>query len=110
LIRASALDKFNEEVRERYGITPEQSRRELERQRSYARHNEAAARRRAREEKRKIWQGVVADKDAKIASKDAEIAGKNAKIADKDAEIADKAATIERLRAEIAEIEAKAGG
>ena len=103
MIRASALDKLNEEVRERYGITPEQSRRELERQRSYARHNEAAARRRAREEKRKIWQGVVADKDAKIASKDAEIAGKNAKIAGKDAEI-------ERLRAEIAEIEAKAGG
>jgi len=96
-------------------VTPEF--RELERQRSYARHNEAAARRHAREEEREIWQGVVADKDAeiagknaKIAGKDAEIAGKNAKIADKDAEIADQAAAIERLRAEIAEIKAKAGG
>ena len=96
MIRASALDKFNEEVRERYGITPEQSRRELERQRSYARHNEAAARRRAREEEREIWQGVVAGKDAEIAGKDAEIAS--------------QAAAIERLRAEIAEIKAKAGG
>jgi len=67
--------------------------RELERQRSYARHNEAAALRHARDEgrveEREIWQGVVADKDAAIAS---------------------QAAENERLRAQLAEFQANAGG
>ena len=38
-----ALDKFNEEIRKRYGITPEQSLQEMERLRSRTRHNEAPA-------------------------------------------------------------------
>jgi len=59
-------------------VTPEF--RELERQRSYARHNEAAALRHAREQEREIWQGVVADKDAEIADKDAEIARLKAQL------------------------------
>ena len=46
-------------------VTPEF--RELERQRSYARHNEAAALRHAREQEREIWRGVVAGKDAELA-------------------------------------------
>jgi len=60
-------------------VTPEF--RELERQRSFARHNEASALRHAQEEERAIWQGVVAEKDAEN----------------------------ERLRAQIAELQAKAG-
>jgi len=46
----------------------------LERLRSLARHNEAAALRHARDEEREKWQNVVADKDAEIADKEAEIA------------------------------------
>jgi hypothetical protein len=49
----------------------------LERLRSDARHNEAAAlgnaRREATAEERAKWQGVVADKDAALADKDSEI-------------------------------------
>jgi len=74
-------------------ITVDPDFRELERQRSIARHNETTALRHAREQgeesERKIWQGVVADKDAAIADKDAEN---------------------ERLRAQIAQLQAKAGG
>ena len=43
MIPTPALDKFNEEMRKRYGITPEQSLREAERLRHYARINEASA-------------------------------------------------------------------
>jgi len=87
--------------------------RELERLRSLARHNEAAALRHARDEEREKWQNVVADKDAEIArvvaDKDAEIAqvvvDKDAEIAqvvaDKDAKIADKDAEIARLREQL---------
>ena len=39
---------------------------ELERLRSRAHHNEASALGHARSEERKIWQGVVAEKDAEI--------------------------------------------
>ena len=59
--------------------------RELERQRSYARHNETTALRHARDQEREIWQGVVAEQAAEIANKDAEN---------------------ERLRAQIAELQA----
>jgi len=73
-----ALDKFNEEIRKRYGITPEQSLQEMERLRSLARHNEASALRRARKEgeqrEREKWQGVVADKDAELERLRAELA------------------------------------
>ena len=91
-----ALDKFNEEIRKRYGITPEQSLQEMERLRSLARHNEASALRHARKEgeqrgeqrEREKWQGVVADISTKLAGKDAEN---------------------EKLRLRIAELQAKAG-
>ena len=61
---------------------------ELARQREIARHNEASALRHARDQgrmqgqtqERKIWQGVVAGKDAEIASKDAEIAALKARL------------------------------
>jgi len=80
---------------ERITVTPEFQ--EMERLRSLARHNEASALRHARKEgeqrEREKWQGVVADKDAKLADKDA-------KLASKDAEL-------ERLRAELAAIKAK---
>jgi len=56
---------------------------ELERLRSRARHNEASALGNARREERKIWQGVVAEKDAELASKDAEIAALKAQLAKK---------------------------
>jgi predicted transposase/invertase (TIGR01784 family) len=56
--------------------------REIERLRSLARHNEAAALRHAAQVERQKWQGVVADKDAVIAGKDAAIADKDALIAE----------------------------
>jgi len=65
---------------ERISVTPEF--RELERLRSMARHDEASAlgeareegREEGREEEREVWQGVVADKDAKLERLRAEIA------------------------------------
>ncbi|MDR2733335.1 MAG: PD-(D/E)XK nuclease family transposase, partial [Spirochaetota bacterium] len=63
---------------------------ELERLRSRARHNEAAALHHAREEAEKKtekkvnkrWQTVVAEKDAALAEKDTVIADKDAEIAE----------------------------
>ena len=90
-----ALDKFNEEMRKRYGITPEQSLQEMERLRSRARHNEASALYNAeqRGEQRGMekgmakgraiadteWQGVVADKDAELERLRAELVAIKAK-------------------------------
>jgi len=48
-------------------ITAASEFREMERLRSLARHNEAAALRHARTEERELWQNVVAGKDAEIA-------------------------------------------
>ena len=74
---------------QRIAVSPEFK--ELEKMRSIARHNEAAALRHARNEERKLadteWQSVVADKDAKLA--------------DKDAKLADQAAEIARLREQL---------
>ena len=69
MIPTPALGKFNEEMRKRYGITPEQSHAQRERLRSLARHNEASALSEAedagiekgREAERVKWQGVVDD-------------------------------------------------
>ena len=97
-----ALDKFNEKMRKRYGITPEQSFQEMERLRSRARHNEASALYNAEQKEREKWQGVVADISAKLADKDAKLADKDAKLADKDAEN-------EKLRLQIAELQAQIG-
>jgi len=60
--------------------------RELERIRSRARHNEAAALHHARvegaEAERDKWQGVVAEKDAALTEKDAVVAEQAALIAE----------------------------
>ena len=48
--------------------------REIERLRSRARHNEASALGHARREEREKWQGVVADKDARIVELEAQLA------------------------------------
>ena len=98
---------------------------EAQRLREKAEHDEAAALRNAREkgqaEERKVWQSVVAekdaalagkdaalaDRDAALAGKDAALAGKDAALAGKDAAIAGKDAAIERLRAQLAELQAK---
>jgi hypothetical protein len=72
---------------------------ELERLRSLALHNEASALAHARDEERKVWQVVVADKEAVIADKDAKHASE---LADKDAKHAAELTAIkeelERLR------------
>jgi len=70
------------------------------------------------------WQGVVADRDAKLADmgtkladmgtkladKDTKLADMGIKLADKDAVIADTAAENERLRAQVAELQARQSG
>jgi predicted transposase/invertase (TIGR01784 family) len=68
--------------------------RELERLRSLARSNEAAALRHERELADAEWKVVVADKDAALADKDAA-------LADKDAALAEQATEIARLKAQI---------
>ena len=88
-------------------VTPEF--RERERQRSLARHNEAAALRHAREEEREIWRGVVADKDAALADKDAEITSQAAEITSQAAALADKDAALASQAAEIARLKARFG-
>jgi hypothetical protein len=62
--------------------------RDLERLRTLARHNEAAALRHAAEQERAKWQRVIADKDAAYS----------AALADKDAEIARLRAQLESSR------------
>ena len=57
--------------------------------RALARHNEASALKNAREQERKKWQDVIADKESLIADKDALIADREAAIEKKDALIAD---------------------
>ena len=74
---------------------------ELERLRDRARRDEASAlayaRRKATEEEREKWQGVVAEKDAVLAKKDAVLAKKDAILAERDKAYA--AALAERDRA-----------
>jgi len=77
-------------------ITADAEFREIERQRELAWHNEASALKTRERKERMKWQGVVADKDAVIADM-------GTKLADKDAEN-------ERLRAQLAELQAKQGG
>jgi len=79
-------------------ITSDAEFREIERQRQLASHNEASAlktrARQARDEERTKWQGVVADMGTRLA--------------DMDTRLADRDAENERLRAQIAELQAKA--
>jgi predicted transposase/invertase (TIGR01784 family) len=92
-------------------ITSTKEFKEIERLRSRARHNEAAALRHAAEvavaENDAKWKDVVVGREAKwkaeVAGKDAkwkaEVADRDAAIANKDAAIAEKDAEIARLRA-----------
>ena len=61
-------------------ITATDEFKERERLRHYARINEASAIDEAEQREREKWQGVVADKDAKLADKDAEIARLKAQL------------------------------
>ncbi|MCL1983504.1 MAG: Rpn family recombination-promoting nuclease/putative transposase [Clostridiales bacterium] len=88
-------------------ITATDEFKEMERLRSLARHNEAAALRHAAEVEREKWRGVVADKDAVIADRDAVIAGKDAALADKDAALADKDAALADKDAALADKDAQ---
>jgi len=78
-------------------ITATDEFKEIERIRSRARHNEAAALRHATEIEREKWQVIVAEKDAEN-----QIA-----LAEKDTALAEKDAENEMLRRQIAELQAK---
>jgi len=72
-------------------ITATDEFREMERLRSLARHNEAAALRHARTEateaEREKWQGVVAEKDATLAVQATALSEKDALIAELQAKL-----------------------
>ena len=80
---------------------------EIERQRSIARHNEASALRhaadKATEKERQKWQGVVAKKEAALAKKDSALAEKDSALAEKDSENVQLRAQIEALQARLGE-------
>ena len=84
-------------------ITATDEFKEMERLRSRARHNEAAALRHAAEVEREKWQGIVADKDAMLADQGAILADKDAMLADHDTTITEQAALIAALRARLGE-------
>ena len=90
------------EVRFRYEAQ-EKARMDEESRRAYAVED-------GREKERNIWQAVVADKDVTIAGMGTKLASKDATIADMGTKLADKDAENERLRAQIAELQAKSGG
>jgi len=56
--------------------------REAERLRAKARHDEAQALHHAKLEERKIWEGVVAEKDTQLADKDTQLTDKDTLIAE----------------------------
>jgi hypothetical protein len=76
-IKALEVPEMNEAINAYNQITVSPEFRELERARSYARHNEASALGHARREgeakEREKWQGTVAEKDAEIARLRAEL-------------------------------------
>ena len=84
-------------------ITATNEFKELERIRALARHNEASALKRAREQEREKWQGVVATKEAVIVDQEAVILNKEAEIVKKDSEIVKKDALIANLLARLGE-------
>jgi len=79
-IEAMEVPIMEQAIQAYHQITADSEFREMERLRDIARHNEAAALRHARDEERKNWQGVVAEKDAEIAGKDTEIARLRAEL------------------------------
>ena len=77
-------------------ITATDEFKEMERMRSRARHNEAAALHHAAEVEREKWQGVVTEQATALAEKDAA-------LSKKDAALAEQAALISELRKQIHE-------
>jgi len=75
-----------------------------------AAHNEAAALRHARTEERKIWEGVVAEKDAENERLRTENVGKDAENERLRTENVGKDAENEHLRAQLTELQAKLEG
>jgi len=71
---------MNEAIEAFYHVKALPEFQQLERMRSDARHNEAAALRHAREQEREKWQKVIAEKDAENAKKLAEKEAENAKL------------------------------
>ena len=67
---------------------------EIERQRSYARHNEASAIAHAKDVERAKWEKVIAEKDAAHA----------AALAEKKIVLAEKDATIAQFRAQLGKL------
>jgi len=78
---------------------------EIERLRSLARHNEAAALRCAREEEREKWQPLVTAQAAALVEKDTALVEKDTALAEKDTALAAQAAEIAKLRARLAQFE-----
>jgi len=75
---STGISAIKQAINAYYAITASSEFREIERLRSLARHNEAAALRHARDEEREKWQTVVADKDAEIARLREQLEGKGA--------------------------------
>jgi predicted transposase/invertase (TIGR01784 family) len=66
-IESMEVPVMNQAINAYHSVTVTPEFHEIERLRSIARHNEAAALRHARQEESKKWESVVADKDAEIA-------------------------------------------
>jgi len=83
-IEAMGEPEMEQAIKAYHHITATTEFKEMERLRSLARHNEAAALRHAAEVEREKWQGVLADKDAEhkavLADKDAEIMALRAQL------------------------------
>jgi predicted transposase/invertase (TIGR01784 family) len=102
-IEAWEVSVMQEAIGAYRSITATPEFREKERLYAKARHDEAQALYHARQEgekaEREKWQGLVADKDAKLADKDAALADKDAALADKETKLAEQAALIAKLMA-----------
>jgi len=86
-------DVMGEAIRAYRGVTATEEFRSLEWLRAKTRNDEAnalsVARKQGAEVERGHWQGVMAEKDARMAEKDARMAEKDARIAEKDVRIAE---------------------
>jgi len=106
-IEALGVSVMEQAIHAYRNITATDEFKELERLRSRARHNEAAALRHARAEateaEREKWQGVVAEKDAALTEKDAALTEKDAALVDLRDTVAEQAALIAALRKQIGE-------
>ena len=84
---------MGEAIRAYRGVTATEEFRSLEWLRAKTRNDEAnalsVARKQGAEVERGHWQGVMAEKDARMAEKDARMAEKDARIAEKDVRIAE---------------------